>query len=164
MYLHEEMEKLITENQEKDTFIKRLRKLQPFQDEVVSLEEDLLRKLKNQENEMAKLKSEKNELALRNKYHQVELEEALKKMTKLNEKLDELNKINKEMLTSIETLSEQNLANLKEIEVMKQENCSLELKMIQKSKREDEPKPVPPRKNRDGKISNRKTEKENKTC
>ncbi|KAG5873310.1 hypothetical protein JTB14_033777 [Gonioctena quinquepunctata] len=86
-------------------------------------------------------------------------------MTKLNEELDELNKINKEMLTSIETLSEQNLANLKEIEVMKQENCSLELKMIKKSKskREDQPKPVSPRKNRDGKISNRKTEKENKT-
>ncbi|KAG5883731.1 hypothetical protein JTB14_024232 [Gonioctena quinquepunctata] len=35
--------------------------------------------------------------------------------------------------------------------------------MIQKSKREDQPKPVSPRKNRDGKISNRKTEKENKT-
>ncbi|KAG5865258.1 hypothetical protein JTB14_002072 [Gonioctena quinquepunctata] len=84
-------------------------------------------------------------------------------MTKLNEELDELNKINEEMLTSIETLSEQNLANLKEIEVIKQENCSLELKMIQKSKREDQPKPVSPRKNRDGKISNRKTEKENKT-
>ncbi|KAG5881010.1 hypothetical protein JTB14_027410 [Gonioctena quinquepunctata] len=93
----------------------------------------------------------------------VELGEALKKMTKLNEELNELNKINKEMLTSIETLSEQNLANLKEIEVMKQENCSLELKMTQKSKREDQPKPVSPRKNRDGKISNRKTQKENKT-
>ncbi|XP_074042629.1 uncharacterized protein isoform X2 [Leptinotarsa decemlineata] len=98
-YLQEELNRLRRDNQEKDSYIKGLRRASgDFQDEAASLEEDLMKNIKKQKRELTKLNSDEDELALRNEDLQMKLDETLKEMSKPEEELGELNKINKKYL------------------------------------------------------------------
>lgn len=126
------MNKLRTEDQEKDIYINKLRRVSSdFQDEAASLEEDFRIKIKSHESALAKLNFEKNEQNQNNQDTQAELHDSIKHITKSKEELCELNNLNENMLTSIQCLTEQTSVNMKEIEDLEQENRLLKLETNQ---------------------------------
>lgn len=124
--LKKELNVLRKELSEKDIFIKRLkRRSQVFADEVSEAEDKLNAQLTEQSNRIAELTTEITRLN-RIKSELITKIESDESVTQLNNNIRDLTDTNRQMITSISVLEEENAAYFAEIKQLKQQLDTIE--------------------------------------
>lgn len=121
--LNEEIESLRKDNKDKDVYIHKIRRSsRDFQDEVAGIEENYIKELNEQKRVMAELKNDITALLQKNSSLQEELRTMTIELDRYQNDIADLNAINKNMITSFETLSQERDYYIREWKKMKM-NC-----------------------------------------
>lgn len=107
--LQKEVETLLVEIKEKDSYIKRLnRRTKDFEEEALAADESFVKKVNEQKHEILKANKEIVELMKKNGILTEVIKELEINLKGQTQKLSELDKLKVNMMTSIDTLSKEN--------------------------------------------------------
>ncbi|KAG5878534.1 hypothetical protein JTB14_008939 [Gonioctena quinquepunctata] len=124
--LLEEIAKLKKDNRERDEFIQKLRRTSmDFEDEVVGAEQNYISNLNEQKGIITEQKKDITNLIQKNTALQEELEEIRVDLNRYQTDITDLNTINKNMMTSFETITQEKESYLVKLKKLEYDYASL---------------------------------------
>lgn len=124
--LLEEIAELKKDNREREEFIKKLRRTSmDFEDEVVGAEQNYIRKLDEQKGIISEQKNDINNLIKKNTVLQEEIEVIIIDLNRYQKDIADLRALNKNMVTSFETMTQEKEIYIEELKKLKCDYISL---------------------------------------